>query len=221
MKTWMKVLMWVGLGGGFGFFAGWQMCDRANRRMRERQEAEDACAVDEEAEKAYLRRDYDNALNVYRAETGDIAEWTEDELGIHIPQLHPTHVAPYQITEEEANWNEPGYDLHTLTWYEGDEVLYDETSEEVIAEPENAIGFGMIDALYGDPTERKREPIYIRADTFGRIYKLVKSPEAFFEAVDGTAPGPKEYDDDEDAEMPGEEDLRIDDEEEDSEEDLD
>lgn len=217
MKAWMKVMLWLGLGGGIGFFAGWQARDR----MGERQEARTNTDKAEEEEEGW--EEYEVAIHKYRADTGDISDDGEDHgipETVEIPQMHPTHIAPVQITEEEFNYNEDGYDIHHLIWYVGDEVLYDETDEKVIPEIENEVGYGMIDALYGDPT-RENGPVYAKNDTFGRIYRIDKSPEAFCEAVDGTAPGPREYDDDEDAEMPDMDELGIDDEEEDSEGDLD
>lgn len=212
MKAWMKVLMWFGLGAGIGFFAGWQVGERQNTRMEE-EEAEQP-AKDEPEEEAY-QVTVDDMLGTYR---GDINGDEVDEAP-PIVQLHPTYISPVQIMEEEFNYNENGYDLHDMVWYEGDEVLYDETKQEIVPEPESEIGLGMLDAFGGDP-RRAVDVIYVKNDTFGKLYRIVKSPEAFNEEVDGTAPGPSEYDDDEDAEMPDMDELGID-EEEDSEEDLD
>lgn len=212
MKAWMKVLMWFGLGAGIGFFAGWQVGERQNARMEE-EEAEQP-AEDEPAEETY-QVTVDDVLDTYR---GDIDGDEVDEEP-PIVQLHPTYIRPVQITEEEFNYNENGYDLHDMVWYEGDEVLYDETKQEIVPEPESEIGLGMLDAFGGDP-RRAVDVIYVKNDTFGKLYRIARSPEAFNEEVDGTAPGPSEYDDDEDAEMPDMDELGID-EEEASEEDLD
>lgn len=224
MKTWMKVLMWFGLGAGIGFFAGWQVGERQNARKAEEADEDAYAAVTSSIESAQAAFDQlaessdafhkkvNDMLGTYR---GDI----DGDETPSIVQLHPTYIRPVQITEDEFNYNENGYDLHDMVWYEGDEVLYDETKQEIIPEPESEIGLGMLDAFGGDP-RRAVNVIYVKNETFGKLYRVVKSPEAFNEEVDGTAPGPSEYDDDEDAEMPDMDELGID-EEEVSEDDLD
>ena len=98
MKAWMKVLVWLGLGGGIGFFAGYQIgLERGNRRVDEIQMNE--WAAYEGGYNQALRdngviktsetwEDARTALEKYRGETGsppdeeaavDIQPETEDD----------------------------------------------------------------------------------------------------------------------------------------------
>ena len=64
---------------------------------------------------------------------------TEADIQIdpEIPQLHPEHLIPEIIGEEEYNLNIWHYDLENLIFYEMDEVLYNETTQSIIENPED------------------------------------------------------------------------------------
>ena len=203
MKEWMKVLMWLGLGTAFGYFIGDQVGYRRGTKEAVPAEKEEETVQECQEE---LTRVVDEELGTYRG-TPDIQEEDADdeavktperELAIDedIPQLHPTHIAPEIIGEEEYNLNIWHYDLENLIFYEMDEVLYNETTQAIIENPDDVIGIGTLFEFGGDPNN-PTEVIYVKNETYGVLFRIDKVDAAFCDAVDGSC-GPEEDDDEED-----------------------
>lgn len=175
LKPWMKVLCWLGLGLGTGFFAGYQIGCRMERRGLNL-ETGDTSAPETQEDYCEDSQQAEEALKSYRAEdAGDI----QIELDLSDPNLRqqltidPENLVhlPYPITEDEFNRNPWQFETKTLDYYEGDEVLHDPeydivmTSEEADAllGPNALIGFG------GDPNN-PTEILYICNEINGTLY---------------------------------------------------
>lgn len=212
LKPWMKVLIWAGLGGGIGFFAGMQV--GAAQEQRRQSEAIDICEKSEykkvgkvACEVATAMKDYfGNAGAGLRVDTdgdvdgdefnidgdfdGDEPEMpTENDILIdpEIPQLHPQHLIPEIIGEEEFNINIWHYEIENLIFYSMDEVLYNEDTQSIIENPEDVVGHGTLMEFNADP----RHPVYtifVKNDTFGTLFRIDYVDAAFCDAVDGTCP---------------------------------
>lgn len=217
MKPWMKILIWLGLGGGIGFFAGYQVGTRS-REPEMAQEPVDGPVVER------VRDEAEEALKAYRGADEDSDRWVDDcleidDLGtapvvetvtanggvkvvpVDIPQLHPQDMVPVPITEEEFNLNEKELDILCLDYYERDEVLYDPEHEEVITVPEQLLGYGWNYRFGGDPNNPV-DVIYIQNETMGAIYRVELVDAAFYqedpEVAADMAPDDDEEDDEED-----------------------
>ena len=81
MKMWMKALVWLGLGGGIGFFAGYQVgCRKTEKDVQDIQELVEKINSDQdefnilikkhEAEMTEMRRQYEDALDAQREYLG-------------------------------------------------------------------------------------------------------------------------------------------------------
>ena len=188
MKVLMKILMWFGLGTGLGYFIGDKVGFRRGSRfgsLRDRDEYVETLCKEERKEEPI------QAMDEYRGEEEPEMP-TEDEITIDedIPQLHPQHLVPEIIGEEEYNANIWGYDLENLIFYELDEVLYNETTQKPEENPDQLIGVGTLYEFGGDPNNPV-ETIYVKNETFGTLYRIDRVDAAFCDAVDGTC-GPEE-----------------------------
>lgn len=209
MKTWMKILMWFCLGSGIGFCAGLRVGEN-----RGRAEAEQYYDPDEDDQIENIREELDEyrgdihtvkGIDEILRETATDEEEpempTEADLVIDpdIPQLHPTHFVPEIISEEEFNLNPWQFDIENLIFYEMDEVLYNESKQEPIQVPEDLIGIGTLFEFNGNPNNPV-ETIYVKNDTYGKIFRIDKLDAAFCDAVDGSFPpeddAPEEEEDD-------------------------
>ena len=204
MKTWMKILIWSGLSGGIGFFAGYRVGNSWNGPKKAGKGPESAREDMDIAEYAWRRDEAEKAWQTYSGqvaeETDNLPEgWENEKFSLpeedetdtlqtvpkDIPQLHPQDMVPYAITEDEFNFNEQGYDIKCLDFYEGDEVLYDPENEEIIVMSEGLLGIGWQYHFGGDPNN-PAEVIYIQNDTMGTLYRVELVHANFNEEVPGT-----------------------------------
>ena len=226
MKTWMKIAMWLGLGGGIGFFAGYQIGQRSSDKEHE----DDYSTGYHDAEQAYQARnqytDVNSHLNEYRGEDFDgdsilarpfdksvlLEEdppmpveppviGDEEDIEVEpIRQLHATHMNQKQITEEDY-WENPWqYDKEELIFYEGDQALLNRTTRErytSMDEIEQTIGIGMITAFYPSGKE-DLDTIFVKNDTAGVLYRIDRIEESLGDILSG-ADAP-DYEEDDDAE---------------------
>ncbi|MBP5462434.1 MAG: hypothetical protein J6Y20_09940 [Lachnospiraceae bacterium] len=181
MKTWMKVLMWFGLGGGIGFFAGYQVGAKVQKKEDEAdipQESEPEKVV--EAIHTYLGRedgdvDGDHFLvNPFRTATDEDDEMPEEEPRIgdeeeieDIPQLHPQDLVPNIISEEAYYQNEWDFEQNSLVYYAGDNVLFNVDTQSVVNHPNEVIGLGMLMGLDAD-----HETLFIKNDTISVLFRI-------------------------------------------------
>lgn len=191
MKPWMKILMWFGLGAGIGFFAGQQV----GRNQAEKEEFQDEQqATYEQTEISDIIDEYLGAQDKEIEEEPEMPTPEEITIDADIPQLHPEHLVPEIIGEEEYNANIWQYDLENLIFYEMDEVLYDETTQSIIESPDHVIGIGTLFEFGGDPNNPV-DTIYVKNDTYGTLFRIDRVDAAFCDAVDGTC-GPEDDDED-------------------------
>ena len=209
MKPWMKVLMWLGLGGGIGFFAGYHLGrERGDRQIAEIQMNEWASY-----EGGYNQALRDNgivkttetwedakiALEKYRGEQSEEPEEDEipeelvppvigDEKDIEeIPYPHPQYFVPEQISEDEYYANPWGYDQEQLYFYELDEVLYNKETRKAIKDKDTmdqVIGIGMTFNFYKSDGE-VLDAIFVRNDTTGTIFRIDRLEAAYTDEIDG------------------------------------
>jgi len=201
MKEWVKVLMWL----GFGAIAGYIVGDRMGykRGIKEISDDEESCMPEQAPEEVTINV-VEDVLGTYRGTPDPVEEDADDEavktpekeleIDEDIPQLHPTHIAPEIIGEEEYNLNIWHYDLENLVFYSMDEVLYNETTQSIIENPDDVIGIGTLFEFGGDPNN-PTDTIYVKNETYGVLFRIDQVDAAFCDAVDGTC-GPEDDDDD-------------------------
>lgn len=175
LKPWMKVLCWLGLGLGTGFFAGYQVGCRMERKGFEQN-------IGDSSERT-LPDDYYNqakeALQEYAGDTDVDEQDIPVEVDLGDPNLgqkltideENVSGIPYPITEEEFNRNEYGYEIKTLDYYEGDEVLHDPEHDVVLTDQErdNMLGANALNGFGGDPNN-PTEVLYICNEMNGTLY---------------------------------------------------
>lgn len=225
MKPWMKAVFWACLGGGIGFFAGWQVGnDRGNKRLESIQ-VNEWSAYEAGYNKALHDHDIvkhgetwedirKKMIEEYGGDTdGDELfvqpeeepEMPEDppEIGDEedieeVPELHPQHMIPQLITEDAYYTNPWNYDQEHLNYYETDEVLYNRETRKVIKnkdEMDQIIGIGMIFNFYLKDGEAL-DAIFVRNDTMGVIFRIDRFDASYQDEIVGVnAP---EYEEDED-----------------------
>jgi hypothetical protein len=197
MKNWMKILMWAGLSGGIGFFAGYQIGARekgkAERAAYEEGKSDGFydCAVNSGE---YLDA-FENVRKEYEGTTQDEPEDEEppmpeepptigDEAEIEeIPQLHPQHLVPVQITEEEYYENPWHYDQESLIFYEMDEVLFNKDTREAMTtkdDQDQVVGIGMLFNFYLKDGE-SLDTIFVKNDTMGTIFRIDRMDAAYMD----------------------------------------
>lgn len=187
LKPWMKVLCWLGLGLGTGFFAGYQVgCIMERRGLAkeadispERNWADEGwedCPDDaaQDAIRKYRGEDIDGDSEV-SSEEHDIpveVDLSDPNLGKKL-QIDDENVAslPYPITEDEFNRNEQNFEIKTLDYYEGDEVLHDPEKDIVLTEQEadGMLGRNALTGFGGDPNN-PTEVLYICNEMEGTLY---------------------------------------------------
>ena len=213
MKTYLKILVWLGMGLGIGFFAGEQVGERIERKRHdcepsfEEVDMKEKCEEYEEAMAEYSNLSSEEGLDKILGRTvtddeDDIPDIpTAEELVIpgeepEIPQLHPTHFEPRIIPEDEFNRNEKGLDIEPLTFYELDEVLYNKRTQSIIENPDDVVGIGTLFAFHVGPNP-PLDTIYVENETFGTLFRIDRIDGAFCDIVDGQA-SPTDDDDDSD-----------------------
>ena len=82
----------------------------------------------------------------------------------------------YLISPDQYD-SETLYDKRTLTYYEGDDVLCDELSEEVL-DIENTVGIENI-GEFGNNFEDDPYLMHIRNNTFGCVYEVFKDERSY------------------------------------------
>ena len=90
----------------------------------------------------------------------------------------------YLITPE-AFYSETFYDKKNLTYYEGDDILCDELTDEIL-DIENTIGIENIES-FGNPLEEPDADPYImhiRNNKFGCVYEVVKDERSYSAVVE-------------------------------------
>ena len=214
MKFWAKALIWFGLGGGIGFFAGYGLGTRYKARGGPSESPDDEEYIEEPEE---LSEAAETAFAAYRGDADgdkDLPDgWENDPLTLDelegllkkvesietvpadIHQLHPQDMEPRPISKEEFNDEfdyEPDYERKLLSYYEGDEVLYDEERAEIIEVPDEVLGIGALLGFGGDPNN-PAESIYIQNDTMGTLYEVDLVHAAFYGEVE-TPESPDEVD---------------------------
>ena len=212
MKPWMKILMWLGLGGGIGFFAGYQFGVRTEKSRSEEREqhAYYAWRVDEVTDQAmdaldnYRGGDFDgDHVCVIPDDDPPMVEeppviGDEEEIE-EIPELHPQHMIPEQINEEDYYNNPWGYDQESLVYYEMDEVLYDKDTRNALKtkdEQDQVVGIGMLFNFYLKDGEAL-DAIFVKNDTMGVIFRIDRLDAAYTDEIDG-GDSPEYEEDDQD-----------------------
>ena len=114
-----------------------------------------------------------------------------------VPPIHPQVFVPQIVTEEEFYRNEWGYEECHMTFYEIDEVLYDDQTQSIVENPDDVIGVGTLFGFGGDPNN-PIESLFVINETFGTRYRIDRLDEAFCDAVDGSCAPDEDDDDDED-----------------------
>lgn len=130
---------------------------------------------------------------------GEDEEWLEepvmpedsadaDTVDSYIPQMHPTHMAPELVTEEEYDQRQD-LDEERLLYFEGDEVLYNSRTNTILTDEDipNAIGYGYLTEFRAGVGEPK-DAIYIINEVLGTRFRIERMDGAFCDAVDGTMP---------------------------------
>lgn len=197
LKPWMKILLWFGMGSGIGFFAGYQVGYTARKKSEEpaHQGWEDILPDEDGKEEAA------EALNEYTGYDGDTdsdvtvdidlsdAEALHKQLDVNIVDPVPlvSH-EPYPITEDEFNYNENGYEIKCLDYYEGDEVLYNPEDDDIVLDVDRILGENALLGFGGDPNNPV-EVLYIQNDDRGAIYRVELVHESFNDTTEyATAP---------------------------------
>lgn len=207
LKAWMKILMWSGLSGGIGFFAGYQIgAKSANKRIDDLQINEHSAY--EGGYNAALRdagfikhdqtwEDIRKELDHYRGsdfDEEDDAEMPEDIPVIpepfeeEIPQMHPQDLLPERITEEDYYENKWGYEQDEMLYYEVDQVLVSKTSPtkpiKTKSEIDEVLGIAMIQSFYKADGE-VLDAIFVKNDTLGVLFRIDRMDTAYDDPVDG------------------------------------
>lgn len=125
MKMWMKALVWLGLGGGIGFFAGYQAgCRKAEKDVQDIQELVGKIDSDQnemnvlikkhEAEMAEMRRKFEDAMDAQREYLGGKddeilsegqmeMDLDDDEIDVDMEEEPEMPDDPFEEADEEAD----------------------------------------------------------------------------------------------------------------------
>lgn len=131
-------------------------------------------AVGSEPEKSVT-----NVFNTTQPEPAELAE----EVNVYEMERDPD--VPYIIHKEEYNSTPEGYERHTLTYFEGDDVLSDER-DKVMEDQDEVIGLGNLSKFgigSGDPNI-----VYIRNEKLKVDIELVHSDGRYATEVHGFQP---------------------------------
>lgn len=224
MKPWMKILMWFGLGAGIGFFAGEQVGEGiAKKRLKSTtekisNELDNMNSAIQNATDAL--KNYHETIGYYRTghvsdeEAAEVEEdpespdvdqnddWVNDTLEIDgeeqpevIIPLHPSHVIPRIVTEEEYDRNEWGYEEERLIFYEGDEVLYNTATQKIIENPDNTVGIGTIPFAFRNGPDEVLDVVYVVNQLYGARFRIERVEGCYDDYLDGQAQDEVEEDD--------------------------
>ena len=207
MKPWMKIMMWIGLGGGIGFFAGYQIGTKGKREAYD-EGREDGYSEYKDEHNRYIW-DFDRAAKEVLAEyagkdtDGDAvdicqddedAEMPEEEPEIgdeaeieEIPELHAQHMIPERISEEEYYENPWNYEQESLTYFEEDKVLYNNDTRAAIHDSDGqdqVIGIGML-LNFRQKDGEVLDAIFVRNDTMGVIFRIDRVEAAYDDEMSG------------------------------------
>lgn len=229
MKAWMKALMWFGLGGGIGFFAGFQVGSKGRVRsdlMYEQGKTDGYfdCALDTSTYEA----EAGDAFNTYRGDTSeenldedgypnespseDDDEEEDDDSALHeppppiddldeIPQLHPQDLTPEPIDEYNYYTNPWGFYKEHLYYYETDKVLYNQDTHEAIQNPNKIDQLLGVGMLFNfyKSDGEVLDAIFVKNDTLGMIFRIDRIDASYADEIVG-ADTPDYQEEDEDTE---------------------
>lgn len=217
MKAWMKALMWFGLGGGIGFFAGFQIGNKG-RMQGKFSEYEESPVYENE-----FKAEAEDAFGIYRGDTSEEDldedgypnespseddEDEDDDSALHeppppiddldeIPQLHPQDLTPEPIDEYNYYTNPWGFYKEQLYYYEVDKVLYNQDTHEAIQNPnkiDQLLGVGMLFNFYKSDGE-VLDAIFVKNDTLGMIFRIDRIDASYADEIVGAdAPDYQEED---------------------------
>lgn len=151
--------------------------DKINRRKEENEikEVEESYNDIQEALEEKKRSDYLDSLHDYTRYSRDRSAYEHPEEEPGIPRIE-------LITGLEFDNSKPMNEKITLYYYEGDDVLCFEESEEIIPNPEELIGEEALFAFgsdeYDDPDE-----IFVRNNMRSADYQIIKYDTAYRDAV--------------------------------------
>ena len=109
----------------------------------------------------------------------------EIEEDVDVYQMERDPEVPYVIHKEEFNSTPEGYERHTLTFFEGDDVLSDER-DKVIEDQDETIGLGNLSRFgvgSGDPNI-----VYVRNEKLKVDIEIVHSDGTYATEVHGFQP---------------------------------
>ena len=216
MKQWLKILMWCGLSGGIGLFAGIQIGTAQERKRIDDLQINEWSAYEGGYNQALRDKEKEeeanDSLDLYAGgtyigtepeeEDGEMPEDPPvigDEKDIEeIPELHPQHMIQELITEEEYYANPWGYLQESLTWFTEDNVLYNNDTRASMRtqdEIDQVVGIGMKYAFYYKNGE-VLDAIFVKNNTAGTLYRIDRVEDSSGSPTSGVdAP---EYEEDED-----------------------
>ena len=240
MKPWMKILMWFGLGGGIGFFAGYQVGQgkktnhydsgyddgysygyEEGKRDERVHKVDDSFAAMVEAANAMNRysggfgpsekgtdeavvqhcKDFMRACGVNPDEDPEMPEEVpvigdEEEIE-EVPELHPQHMIPRAISEQEYYDNPNRYDQESLLYYTEDQVLFNKDTRKAITskdEMDEVVGIGMLFSFYKKDGE-VLDAIFVENATMGVIFRIDRIDAAYDDPISGANADEYEEDD--------------------------
>lgn len=203
MKPWMRALVWLGLGGGIGFFAGFRFGYKKDRdeifesaanvinendeiwkqRMNEALEAQkeylgarDDKVVDEDPEMPEVPEMPDDLEDEDDTDVQNDGDTDGDE---EIQPFHPEDLRPFGISSSEYIRNEQGYDKIQLDFYTEDGVIFDPEREERWTHPEQLLGLGWRARFISNDDRVSIREAYIQNDTMGTLYKITRIDDSF------------------------------------------
>ena len=226
MKPWMKILMWFGLGAGIGFFAGEQIGEGvAKKRLKTTtqkisNELDNMNSAIQSATDAL--KNYNDTIGYYRTghvtdeEQADVVEdpespevdtdddWVDAQLEIDgeeqpevIIPLHPSHIIPVIVSEEEYDRNEWGFEEEKLIFYEGDKTLYNTETCRVIEDPDSIVGIGTIPFSFRNGPDEVLDTVFVVNKLAATRFRIERVDACFDDDVSGAAQDDVEEDDDE------------------------
>lgn len=154
-----------------------KIIDKINRRKEENEikEVEESYNDIQEALEEKEKNDYLDSLHDYTQYSRDRSAYEHPEEEPGIPRIE-------LITGLEFDNSKPMNEKITLYYYEGDDILCFEESEEIIPNPEELIGE---EALYafGSPDYDDPDEIFVRNNMRSEDYQIIKYDTAYKDAV--------------------------------------
>jgi hypothetical protein len=152
-------------------------------------------AADDEKKKEYSKmwnavKQYsneENANDIPVEDDLDLAQSIDKEfMDVLDDDELPTKKEPYQITLGEFYEERREYDKVTIDWYDEDDVVLDER-EEIIPNPETYVGCSMKELFKEPPMDGDPDSIFMRNDTYGTDYEVIRHHASYQKAVLGQA----------------------------------